>query len=197
MSGKIKTEIISRRCIKPKSPTPSHLKSFKLSLLDQLSPNVHSNITFFFPHNAYVSDFFTKSKLLQTSLSHLLSQIYPLAGRLRDPATVECNDEGMFYVEARTVTPLSHFLMNPNSDDLELFLPSSDKQTMLLSNGSFFLVQFTLFGCGGTALGITLTHKITDLATFLTVLRSWTASCQKPQVIFFNILKYKLNVYAY
>ncbi|KAI9076286.1 hypothetical protein K1719_041781 [Acacia pycnantha] len=49
---------------------------------------------------------------------------------------------------------------------------------MLLSNGSFFPVQFTLFGCGGTTSGISLSHKITDLATFLALIQSWTATCQ-------------------
>ncbi|XP_028754300.1 vinorine synthase-like [Neltuma alba] len=186
MGAKIKAEIISRRCIKPTSPTPSHLKSFKLSLLDQLSPNIYGNITFFFPYHAgagtvdrpLLSDFSTKSQLLQISLSQMLTRFYPLAGRLRDPATVDCNDDGMFYIEAQATTHLSHFLSNPDPDILEQFLPSSDKQTMLSSNGSFFLVQFTLFGCGGTAIGISISHKISDLATFLTILQSWTAICR-------------------
>ncbi|XP_054796112.1 tabersonine-19-hydroxy-O-acetyltransferase-like [Prosopis cineraria] len=49
---------------------------------------------------------------------------------------------------------------------------------MLLSNGSLFFVQFTMFGCGGTAIGICISHKISDLATFLTILQSWTAACR-------------------
>jgi hypothetical protein len=48
----MKTDIVFRTCIKPSSPTTPNRKTFKLSLLDQLSPAVHINITFFFPSDA-------------------------------------------------------------------------------------------------------------------------------------------------
>ncbi|KAJ1434980.1 Transferase [Sesbania bispinosa] len=48
---------------------------------------------------------------------------------------------------------------------------------MAMSNGSMLLVRFTLFGCGGTALSISLTHKIADFATLITLLNTWTAAC--------------------
>ncbi|KAK4260267.1 hypothetical protein QN277_003409 [Acacia crassicarpa] len=183
----MRTEIISRKCIKPTSPTPPHLKSFKLSLLDQLSPNIHGNMTLFYSSNAanngegdsgILSGFSAKSQLLQTALAQTLSRFYPLTGRIRDTATIDCNDDGVVYVEARTDNYLSDILSHPDFDTLEHFLPSTDKETMELSNGSMLIVRFTLFGCGGTALSISLTHKIADIAALITILQSWTATCR-------------------
>lgn len=39
------------------------------------------------------------------------------------------------------------------------------------------LVRFTLFRCGGTAVTISLTHKLADIAALVTFLKSWTAAC--------------------
>ncbi|KAI9076280.1 hypothetical protein K1719_041775 [Acacia pycnantha] len=181
MSTTMRTDIISRKCIKPTSPTPPHLKSFKLSLLDQLSPNIHGNMTLFYSvegGGGILSGFSAKSQLLQIALAQTLTRFYPLTGRIRDAATIDCNDDGVLYVEARTDTHLSDFLRHPDFDTLEHFLPSTDKETMELSNGSMLIVRFTLFGCGGTALSISLTHKIADIAALITILQSWTATCR-------------------
>ncbi|KAI3936678.1 hypothetical protein MKX01_034107 [Papaver californicum] len=45
----MKVEVVSREIIKPSYPTPHHLKSFKLSLLDQLSPPFHVPFIFYYP----------------------------------------------------------------------------------------------------------------------------------------------------
>ncbi|XVF13581.1 hypothetical protein REPUB_Repub08aG0219600 [Reevesia pubescens] len=93
----IKSEIVSRQTIKPSTPTPSDLKTFKLSLLDQISPGVHGNMTFFYPSDGTIDsiadDFSEKSKLLRDSISKTLSLFYPLGGRLQDAAIIDCNDE--------------------------------------------------------------------------------------------------------
>ncbi|XP_061337169.1 stemmadenine O-acetyltransferase-like [Gastrolobium bilobum] len=177
MSRKIEFEIKSRKCIKPSTSTPPHLKTFKLSLLDQLSPNIHGNMTLFYPYNHASESFSTKSQLLQNSLSQTLTLFYPFAGRLKDASTIHCNDEGAFFIEAQTETSLSDILVNPDFDTLECFLPTTDNETMTMSNGSMLLVRFTLFRCGGTALSISLTHKIADIAALITLLKTWTAAC--------------------
>lgn len=177
----IKLETLSRECIKPSTPTPSHLRTFKLSLLDQLSPNIHGNLTLFYPsknHDANSdSEFSTKSQLLRNSLSQTLTLFYPLAGRLQDATTIDCNDEGVFFIESKTHTTLSETLSHPDFDALQCFIPTTDKQTMAMSNGSMLLVRFTSFGCGATAVTISLTHKIADFATATTFLKAWTAAC--------------------
>ncbi|KAE8677569.1 FAM135B protein [Hibiscus syriacus] len=182
MMIEIKSEIVSRQTIKPSTPTPSHLKTFKLSLLDQISPNIHGNMTFFYPSNNSshsISDhgFFHKSKLLQHSISKTLSLFYPLAGRLHDAATVNCNDEGAFFVEAKVNIQLSHFLNKPDLNLMDHFLPTTDPPTMELSNGAMFLVRFTSFSCGGVAVSLSLTHKLFDVSALLTLLQTWSSVC--------------------
>ncbi|KAE8720222.1 Detected protein of unknown function [Hibiscus syriacus] len=179
----IKSEIVSRQTIKPSHPTPPHLKTFKLSLLDQISPDIHSNMNFFFPsnntsHSISNRDFFHKSMLLQDSISKTLSLFYPLAGRLRDAATVDCNDEGAFFVEARVNIQLSHFLSQPDLNLMDHFLPTTDPMTMDLSNGAMFLVRFTSFTCGGVAICFSLTHKLADVSALHTLVQTWSSVCR-------------------
>jgi hypothetical protein len=181
----MKTEIISRTCIKPSSPSPPNLKTFKLSLLDQLSPAIHGNMTFYFPSDAATSsatdhdlEFSRKSQLLQKSISETLTRFYPLAGRLLDASTIDCNDDGGFFIEARCDSPLSDFLNKPNYETLDQFLPTAEPETMELCKGSMWLVKFTKFNCGGTTISVSLTHKIADIAALLTLLKSWTETCR-------------------
>ncbi|KAL5550919.1 hypothetical protein UlMin_001095 [Ulmus minor] len=175
----MKTEIISRICIKPSSPTPPHLKTYKLCLLDQISTAIHGNMTFFFPAADLIADYSTKSLLLQQSISETLTRFYPLAGRFLDAATIDCNDDGVYFIEAVADGPLSEFLSQPNVEELDQLLPTTDPQTMEISNSALWLVKFTLYSCGGTAVSISLTHKIVDIATLLTLLKSWTAACRR------------------
>ncbi|XWS49227.1 hypothetical protein CRYUN_Cryun13aG0145800 [Craigia yunnanensis] len=178
----IKSEIVSRQTIKPSTPTPTHLKTFKLSLLDQISPAVHGNMTFFYPSNntndSIPDDFSEKSKLLQESISNTLSLFYPLGGRLQDAATIDCNDEGAFFVEAKVNIQLSEFLNQSDFNLMDHFLPTTDPKTMELSNGAMFLVRFTSFTCGGVAISLSLTHKLADVSALLTLLQSWSSVCR-------------------
>ncbi|KAL4323543.1 hypothetical protein GQ457_11G021210 [Hibiscus cannabinus] len=175
----IMSEIVSRQTIKPSTPTPPHLKTFKLSLLDQISPAIHGNMTFFYPSTNTSHDFFHKSKLLQHSISETLSLLYPLAGRLRDPATIDCNDQGAFFVEAEVNIQLAHFLNQPDSELMDHFLPTTDPTTLELSNDAMFLVRFTSFSCGGVAISLSLTHKLFDVSALLTLLQTWSSICRR------------------
>ncbi|XP_022738488.1 vinorine synthase-like [Durio zibethinus] len=175
---KMKSEIVSRQTIRPCNPTPPYLKTFKLSLLDQISPGIHGNMTFFYPSNETTDDFSDKSKLLQDSISKTLSLFYPLGGRLRDAATIDCNDEGAFFVEATVNIKLSEFLNQPDFNLMDHFLPTTDPETMELSNGAMFLVQLTRFTCGGVAISLSLTHKLADVSALLTLLQSWSSVCR-------------------
>lgn len=82
-------EITSRKIIKPSSPTPYHLKTLKLSLLDQLfPPTLYGPLVFLYTNHWHGADFVSKaSKRLQESLSKTLVLFYPLAGRLKGPET--------------------------------------------------------------------------------------------------------------
>ena len=44
-------DIISREIIKPSSPAIHHIKPFKLSLLDQITPTTYASLILFYPKN--------------------------------------------------------------------------------------------------------------------------------------------------
>ena len=175
------TQIVSRTCIKPSSPTPHNLKTFKLSLLDQLSPPIHGNTTFFFHTDVGATttdpnlEFSRKSQLLQQSISDTLTRFYPLVGRLLDASPIDCNDDGGFFIECQCDSPLSEFLSKPNFETLDQFLPATDPETLEWSKGSMWLIKFS---CDGTTVSVSLSHKIVDIASLLTLLKSWTETCR-------------------
>ncbi|KAL7176992.1 hypothetical protein ACSBR2_030346 [Camellia fascicularis] len=79
-------EIVSSETIKPSSPTPSHLKTFNLSLLDQI------NLPFYIPTTIFYSPTINAKQTLQNlkdSLAKALSIFYPLAGRIKDHLSID------------------------------------------------------------------------------------------------------------
>ncbi|GJY46914.1 transferase, chloramphenicol acetyltransferase-like domain protein [Tanacetum coccineum] len=109
---KVDLEIITRSIVKPASPTPHHLKHLKLSILDQILLDTYTPLILFIPNSdkASVNDVITKrSKHLKESLSHILTQFYPIAGEVKDNLQIECNDKGVYYIEARVNQTLEDF----------------------------------------------------------------------------------------
>ncbi len=75
----MKVEILSRKLIKPATPTPPHLRSLKISSIDQLAPPTYVTFILYYHANGDEND--GKRKGLQKSLSEILTLYYPLAGR--------------------------------------------------------------------------------------------------------------------
>ncbi|KAK7350253.1 hypothetical protein VNO77_08612 [Canavalia gladiata] len=70
----VKAEIVSKDTIKPSSPTPHHLRDFKISLLDQLAPpSFYVPVLLFY---SAITDFKTVSNKLKASLSDVLTIYY-------------------------------------------------------------------------------------------------------------------------
>ncbi|XP_052206941.1 (13S,14R)-1,13-dihydroxy-N-methylcanadine 13-O-acetyltransferase AT1-like [Diospyros lotus] len=102
-------QLVSAQYVKPSSPTPPHLKTFHISLLDQLLASAYVLTVFHYPIPDATS---VKQVLarLKTSLSETLSRFYPLAGRLKDHMSFECNDEGVLFIETHVNRDMSEFL---------------------------------------------------------------------------------------
>ncbi|XP_060215714.1 stemmadenine O-acetyltransferase [Lycium barbarum] len=169
---KVEIEIISEVSIKPSSPTPNDLHHYQLSYLDQITPNILMPLVFFYP--AAVNDNITnthRSDQLKKSLSHVLTKFYPLCGRLVANSHVNCNDEGIPYVEAIAKCDLSEFLLDPVPNELNKFIPSDlhDVKDICL------LVQANFFQCGGMAIGIAISHKIADALSTFMFINTWGA----------------------
>ncbi|KAL5543781.1 hypothetical protein UlMin_007565 [Ulmus minor] len=156
----MKVEILSRDLVKPSSPTPNHLRDYKLSLLDQFIPEFHWGIVFFYSPTKN-----TTTQILKKSLSETLTDFYPIAGRHKDSSTIDCNDEGGYFVEAKI-----------NSKAQEL--PQStylDPKTVELASKCLLIVQLTTFECQGVAISFCLDHRFCDFSSLLTFLKNWSA----------------------
>lgn len=82
------------------SNTPK-LENLKLSLIDQVLLTCHIPIILFYPSQLDSNlDRAQRSHQLKQSLSKLLTQFYPLAGRIIINSSVHCNDSGVPFLEA-------------------------------------------------------------------------------------------------
>ncbi|KAI3739862.1 hypothetical protein L2E82_30274 [Cichorium intybus] len=175
--------IVSRDVIKPSSPTPSHLKTYHLSLFDQISVNAYMPVVAFYQSSSINQTSHDKTVQLKNSLSHTLNQYYPFAGRLAKagPSYVECNDEGVEFIEACNDDPLSDFLQRSKHEDLDQLFP--DDLIWYKSNHkghndenettSPLSIQVNHFSCGGVAVAVSLTHKIGDASSLLNFIKHW------------------------
>ncbi|KAL6290962.1 hypothetical protein ACE6H2_008472 [Prunus campanulata] len=90
------------------------------------------------PHELQKKFFWLKrqpSKRLQESLSKTLVLFYPLAGRLKGPEFIECNDEGAHFLEARVNCQLAEFLQQPEPKFLNHLIPETDSETAQIALG--------------------------------------------------------------
>lgn len=167
-------ELISRKIIKPSSPTLDHLRHYQLSFTDQLCPPVYTSFVFFYPADDADTKFDNLEILeqLQQSLSNVLTHFYPLAGRLKDNIYVDCNDGGVPFLQVRVKFKLVHVLESREPGELNKFLPfECDGDHEFLSG-----VQFNIFECGGIGIGLCISHKISDIFSFFVFFKSWAAT---------------------
>lgn len=170
--------MISRERIKPSSPTPPHLKTYKISLLDQLFPPAHVPLVFFYLNTQTtipVPDLIAKTSLsFKHSLAQTLTTFYPFAGKIKDRLSVDCNDEGVYYVETRVGNPIFEFLSKPDTRLTRHLLPRESADEMDSTAGiNVVMIQVNFFKCGGIALSICTSHKIIDGHTCSTFLKAW------------------------
>ncbi|KAF7135806.1 hypothetical protein RHSIM_Rhsim08G0186200 [Rhododendron simsii] len=173
----VKMETISKESIKPSSKTPDHLRTFQLSMLDQfIPPSIYSPLILYYSHDESTSNVKQAeiSSLLKRSLSDALSLYYPLAGRMTSESSVDCNDQGVDFLEARVDARLSEILKSPQVEVLTQFVPSTSEES-----GGFLLgIQLNYFHCGGIAIGITICHRIADACTLTMFVKAWTATAR-------------------
>ncbi|XP_023754009.1 acylsugar acyltransferase 3 [Lactuca sativa] len=165
-------EIISKEIIKPSSRTPDHLKTFKLSLLDQLTLHTYTPIILLYDSETQIS-----GDVLKKSLSKILTKYYPFAGRLKeDGITIDCNDEGVVFVEAKIIgCRLSDFLQNPNYETQSLLFPEGFLWKGSCIGYTFLATQATYFEGGGMAVTISMSHKVADAPSVGIFLSDWAA----------------------
>ncbi|CAK9172671.1 unnamed protein product, partial [Ilex paraguariensis] len=172
----LNVEIVSKEMIKPSSPTPHHLKSLKLSLLDQIAPPVYVPIILFYPLQLGSKiDPTQKNKSLKQSLSEILTQFYPLSGRIKDDFFIDCDDTGVVYVEAQVHAQLSEVIAEPSMEELKQFLPVEPYSSTGTVKETLLAIQINFFDCGGMAIGVNMSHKIADGSSLITFMNAWAS----------------------
>lgn len=173
---KFEAQILSKEIIKPSSPEIHQKEPFKLCVFDQLTPTTYVPAIFFFA----LSDTNTTNTLtqLKKSLSETLNILYPFSGRIFSNTFIHDFDAGVPFILARTGCRLSEFLRHHQIESLNKLLPcppfskESNHQVPLL------VCQVTMFACGGIALGVCTSHKITDAKTGFMLSFLWSTICK-------------------
>ncbi|XP_062163092.1 stemmadenine O-acetyltransferase-like [Alnus glutinosa] len=182
----MEVEIISKEYIKPSSPTPPNLKTHKLSFLDQFIPTAYVPIILFYPMNQStghsVADIVSqRSQLLKQSLSETLTHFYPFAGKVKDTISIDCNDEGVYYVEARVNCHLLECLNQPNTALFYQFLRGEALGKELTAGDHVAMIQASTFACGGIAIGVLVSHMIADGTGMSVFLKGWATTAHKAR----------------
>ncbi|KAK0601742.1 hypothetical protein LWI29_027038 [Acer saccharum] len=170
---KIDIEVISRDMIKPSTPTPHHFRNYQFSFLDQIAPPDAFLLIFFFNLDCKLSNN-DISNHLKTSLSKVLTHYYPLAGRVNDNY-VDCNDEGVLFLEVQVSGQLSQILQEPFLE-VNRFAPVPDGVSNLA-----LAIQVNFFKCGNVAVCARMSHRIADGLSFLTFIKNWAATACHPE----------------
>lgn len=176
---KMEVKVLSKETIIPSAPTPPHLQTFQLSLLDQLSPMLYIPLLFFYSMKTnYGIEYQDPKKAIATlknSLSKTLSRFYLLAGRIIDKS-IHCNDKGAVFMEASVSCNMIEILKEPNNEVLTKLLPCSLSCSKPVEEYAQIVVQANIFKCGGIAISLCLLHKLIDGATFSCFLKSWATT---------------------
>ncbi|XP_078447285.1 stemmadenine O-acetyltransferase-like [Wolffia australiana] len=164
--------VVSEETIKPSSPTPPEKAVHKLSMLDQLAPEAHISLIFFYTHGLCSEETLPR---LRTSLSETLSIYYPLAGRRKDKLFLSCNDEGAVFLEARVAASLSSILSCRDVAAVDKLLPCLRSCAGDNDEGLVAAFQVNFFSCGSVALGACVSHKVLDGLSLCMFLKTWAA----------------------
>ncbi|XWS64839.1 hypothetical protein CRYUN_Cryun05aG0038800 [Craigia yunnanensis] len=176
----MEVQIISRETIKPSLPTPDHLRTYKLCLFDQLAPPFYIPIFLFY--SAIDGNPGMNPDHLKESLSKALTHFYPFAGRVKDDhLTIDCNDNGVTFIEAQVASGMSFVLEEPEIEVLKQLLPCNPRQhlphqTQSITDDQVMLaVQVNYFACGGMAIGVCISHVIADASAAANFVKVWAA----------------------
>ncbi|XP_028804913.1 salutaridinol 7-O-acetyltransferase-like [Neltuma alba] len=146
---------------------------------EKIATAKHTRILFFFvdvESERKVAD--NRCERLKTSLPETLAYFYPLAGRVKDNAIIECKDEGVEFCEAHVHGFLVQILKRPDNDTIQQFVPDDDDDDdddAEFGNGFLLKVQVNLFDCRGLVIGVSSSHKIVDASTIASFIKAWSS----------------------
>ncbi|XP_052206944.1 vinorine synthase-like [Diospyros lotus] len=169
-------QVVSREYIKPSSPTPSHLRTFTISLLNQLVSTGYVPLVFHhpIPDASSIKPILAHVGFIQPDFSakHRLSAIHRV-----------------LFIETHVRCDMSEFLERPEIEVLHRFVPYQGFVPEPPNTLSHVAIQANVFASGGISIGLSMSHKVLDANTLASFLRCWTAlssGCQ-DQAIFLDL----------
>ncbi|XP_004513919.1 alcohol acyl transferase 1 allele GSd-like [Cicer arietinum] len=157
--------------ITPSAPTPNH--SLYLSNLDDL---MYQRLYF---SEIYIFKKSVKVDILKSSLSRVLVDYYPVAGRLRTSSedenklVVDCNGEGVLFAEASMDITAEELLIPCMTQHKSLKKLKCKGNTKKMLDNPLLLIQVTNLRCGGMILFISLNHVLLDGTGISQFLNDW------------------------
>ncbi|KAL9162734.1 hypothetical protein ABFS82_07G112200 [Erythranthe guttata] len=163
----MKINIVSRKLIKPSTPTPQNINKYKISFLDEHLPPVNTRTIFFLSNNR------KQQNVLQ--LAESLSERY-----IKNDGFVDCSDQGVEFVEAQVVddddVDFNGLVSKMEMEELNNLLSRTPHQVDELPTDPLLSVQVTEFKCGGLAIGVSVAHRIFDGYSFGMFVDAWSTA---------------------
>ncbi|PSR89370.1 Shikimate O-hydroxycinnamoyltransferase [Actinidia chinensis var. chinensis] len=169
----MRIEVREATMVRPEKETPK--RRLWNSNVDLVVPSFHTPSVYFYRPNG--SDNFFDAQVVRDALSRVLVPFYPMAGRLaRDEdgrIEIDCNGEGVLFVEARTDSSIDDFGDFAPTLELRQLVPAVDYSKGISSN-PLLVLQVTYFKCGGVSLGVGMQHHVADGASGLHFVNTWS-----------------------
>ncbi|KAJ0800940.1 putative transferase [Helianthus annuus] len=177
---KMKVTDYLSKFVKPSRPTSTVDRYFKISFFDELAPSMNIPLILYYPTPPKDTKglYGNICDHLEDTLSRTLSEFYPLAGRyIRKLLLVDCNDQGVLYVLGKANVRLSEILglghvLDPGA--LNSFLPCEVGEVDEV-NDPMLSVKVTTFECGGFAIGMCFSHRISDMGAICNFIDNWAS----------------------
>ncbi|CAB4303534.1 unnamed protein product [Prunus armeniaca] len=162
--------------VKPAAETPR--QSLWNSNVDLVIPSIHTPSVYFYrPNQNGASSNFFDPAVLKLALSKALVPFYPMAGRLKRDEDgrieIDCNGEGVLFVEAETSSVIDDFGDFAPTLELRRLIPAVDYSAGI-SSYALLVLQVTYFKCGGVSLGVGMQHHAADGFSGLHFVNTWS-----------------------
>lgn len=174
--------------VRPAEPTPHEFKPLS-DVDDQEGLRFHIPVIQFY-HRSPAMAGRDPVAVIRQALCRALVFYYPFAGRLREAAArkllVECNGEGVLFIEADADVTLRQFgdALQPPFPCLEELLYDVPGSAGVV-DCPLLLIQVTRLKCGGFIMAIRLNHTMSDaagLVQFMTAVAEMATGADSPSV---------------
>ncbi|XP_055835301.1 acylsugar acyltransferase 3-like [Solanum dulcamara] len=101
-----------------------------------------------------------------------------------DNKYLDCNDQGVEYLNVQINCPMSQVLNNPYVEALDVVFPQDLPWNTTSLDRSPLVVQLSHFNCGGLAVSVCISHKIADGYSVGQFLKDWASTTRDDQLDF-------------